>query len=817
MQNALLIAEKPDLMRKIQSAYEKHKNEISYNLTCMAQRGHLLTLKLPNEIDPAQKHWAWENLPFHPEEHGGFQYKVIEEENRKANYQTSKERFESIFAAYRSGKYDFIIHAGDPDQEGNLLVDLVLRAMNVTIPVKRFWTNDVTENAIIQALKNLKDYGHDMMLQNLTAAAYGRQRSDYRFGMNLSEAATLKMNMRAAIGRVKTPILAIVCQREAAIEGFRPSTSYGVKAVYAESFTGQYQDRDDVENKGNEGRLAYFDTKEEAEKFIASLSSPAKVISCEKKRTSETAPKLYKLATAQVDAGKMGYSADRTLEIIQSLYEKTYLSYPRTDCEYISSSENIRAMILSAAAVPGLAPFLGQITQESLDAARHSKKYVNDQALTEHGHSALVPTTSSPDFNRLSADEQVIYEMIARRFLAVFLPPLVQDHILLMTNINGNLFRSIGKMTVSKGYTEIFSSNMSDSEIPAHNKGDLLDVTRFELMEKTTQCPKRFTSAGLVAVCENPKRYLQDGRLKAVTKELHIGTSATRAEIIKQLTVKDHYLDTVKEGKDTYLKPSAAGRLIWENLKDSMICRVDMTAEWEEQLEKVRKGELSLAELDQRMIETVNMMVLDIKNSTSIRPSDTQPKYPKVGVCPKCGGDIRSYPKGFSCINWKRGGCNFGSRNTVGAGPGTKISNEEYAQMLTGSRVEKTLISKKGTTWKQLLCVNPENGNIEFALSGQVTFDQPCPLCGKQMVSTEKAVSCSDRKGCGFVIWRDCWAVGDFLNDEDIHTLLNGDETRPLTFKTRRGTMYKAPLKLNQETWKTEKIFPEMGSLYGHP
>ena len=213
MKKALLIAEKPSLRREIETVYKKHKSEIPYEITFMEQRGHLLTLKNPSELDEELKKWDWDTLPIHPEEYGGWQYKPISEK-KTGKFLTSQERFEAIGKELKSGSYDFVINAGDPDQEGELLIRIVLAALKNKLPVKRYWTNALTEEKILDALKNLRDDDHEPELVHLLDAAYARQHSDWRFGMNISRAATLKMGARCACGRVKTPILGIVCKRE---------------------------------------------------------------------------------------------------------------------------------------------------------------------------------------------------------------------------------------------------------------------------------------------------------------------------------------------------------------------------------------------------------------------------------------------------------------------------------------------------------------------------------------------------------------------------------------------------------------------------
>ena len=191
MPKALLIAEKPSLMREIQSVYESHKDEFDFEIDFAAQRGHLVTLKLPDEIDPSMKTYSWNTIPFFPTEHGGWQYKIISEK-KSGNFQTAKERYDNLKDLINNQPYDFVIHAGDPDQEGELLINLVLHQIGTKLPIKRFWTNDLTESHILDALHNMKDDRTDPSLVNLLKAAYVRQHSDYLFGMNVSRAEESK-------------------------------------------------------------------------------------------------------------------------------------------------------------------------------------------------------------------------------------------------------------------------------------------------------------------------------------------------------------------------------------------------------------------------------------------------------------------------------------------------------------------------------------------------------------------------------------------------------------------------------------------------
>ena len=804
---ALLIAEKPSLMRTIQKVYNDNRATVPYEITFMAQSGHLLTLMSPDELDVSMKKWSWDSIPFHPENYDGFRYKIIQREKR-GKFATPGEIYEDIRTAITSGAYDFIINAGDPDQEGELLIRIVLAELNNPLPIKRFWSNDLTDDKVLEAMLNLRDDDKDPMLVNLLDAAYGRQHSDYRFGMNISRAATLKMNFRVACGRVKTPILSLVCKREYEIENFVPSTCYGVKALYEEGYDGQLfdssisEDEDDEDkaegdNKSdNESKgLVWFDKKEDAQELIDSLNPPATVTKFESKKSESYAPKLYKLATLQIAAGKFGIGGADTLSILQGLYEKGYLSYPRTDCEYISSNENFKALLNSTSCIKEYMPFLKQITDKDIARVRKTKKWVDDKKLADAGHSALSPTTKRPNFESLTSGEQIIYRLVCRSFIAIFLPPLVQQKVMMIAQIDNSSFKTTGKTLISKGYAEIMGTNFNDVQIPEHKVGDILNVNEFQLTEKTSTCPKRYTDASLIAACEKPHKYLDDASLKSLGERLKIGTPATRAGIIEELIKRDRYLREEKVKKNNYIYPTSAGRFIYDNLKDCAICRVDMTGFWEEKLELVRSGQKTLNELESEMMSDVDAMVADIKNS-DIKP---RKKNVVIGQCPKCGGDLFSGEKGFFCGNYKEKDCKVGSFKKIAD---TTISDEEFLTMLAGEEIEKTL-RKGNTEWNQKLKYNNKKDVIEFVQEKAVKSEFKCPKCDKPLNENSRTMSCK----CGFTIWKNSCSVE--LPREQIKKLLEEGKTDLIRgfVSPRKGTKFDAFICLKADKSGTEFKF----------
>ncbi len=816
MKKALLIAEKPSLRRTIEAVYEKHRSEIPYEIKFMEQRGHLLELKNPAEMDEDMKEWAWETLPFHPEEHGGWSYKV-REEKKTGSFKTSEERYNAIKKELRTDGYDFIINAGDPDQEGQLLIWEVLDALKPGIPVKRYWSNDTTDGKVLEALKALRDDEHDEMLVNLRSAGYARQHSDYRVGMNISRAAALKLNRYIACGRVETPIMSMVCRREQEISDFVPETVYGVRAVYDGGFTGVlYEQPDapadgDAENgSGDEGAdvgVVWFKTKEEAEGFMSGLPSSATVIKYETKRVETLAPKLFKLATVQVAAGRLGYTASEVLGIIQGLYERGFLSYPRTDCEYLSSHEDFSAMLRSAGHVPELEAFVSGVDRGAIPKVLKTKKWVNDKKLTESGHSALVPTSKAPDWKSFSDDEKKIYSLVARQFIAIFYPPLVQDKAVLLTDAGGYTFRSTGKTLVDAGYTAVFGTGFEDVEIPACEEFDRLGVERYEVTDKTSTCPKRFTDADLIAACEAPHKFLEDESLKRLGKNLKIGTPATRSATIEKLVNRHKYLKRETEKKATYIIPTEVGMYIYENLKGCMICKVDMTAEWEEMLEMVRSGEMDAEEMEGSVRSGVESMIREIKamEVTSVLVGDERKD---LGTCPECGGRVISGKKSFYCSNWKeeKGGCKYGLfKEFIGA----KITDKDFEALMAGKTLKKKLKSKAGKEWEQELYYDAQNHKLEFVkgpdASGEAReTDWSCPNCGERLSDDGRSLKCA----CGFKLWKT--VCGRELSEAELDNFFNSGDTGLIRgLKSKAGKEFSAHIVLADDRKGSKLAFED--------
>jgi len=793
MKKALLIAEKPSLMRDIQRAYKKCAKDIEYDIDFTAQFGHLIELKDPAEMNPIYVSWDEKLLPIEPENEGGWQYKVKK---------STKKQYEEIKKMATSGKYDVIIHAGDPDQEGELLVNLVLQQFNNKLPVLRFWANDTTQDGIINALKNLKS-DDEPMYKNLMAAALIRQHSDYRFGMNGSRALGNRLYAKGntiAVGRVMTAVQSTIVKREDEIINFIPKTTYGLNVNYANGLSGYlYEDQKETvsdEETNNQIGVKVFDTEESVRDLIDTLNDSGKIISVDKKRTTSFAPKLYKLATLQMDAAKLGYSANDTLEIIQSLYEKHLLSYPRTDCEVISSNENFRGILSSCATFMEFSKEVA-FASTRISNVKSIKKYVNDAELKKHGHSAIIPTTEKPDLEQLSNKELDIYSLVVKRFLAIFQLPLIQDKTTVISEVedyNGNkyLFRSSGKIVVDKGFTEFLETKVNDIEIPLVNEGETYSVSSFDKVEKISQKPKRFTDGTLIAAMENPTKYLTDKTIKEDIKDLSIGTPATRAGIIEKL-IKDKYIKRVKNN----LVPTDFGSFMIHTINDVSLCNIDTTGHWEQMLLKIRNGELSLAAGEEIMKEETVKLINEIKlvNKTYYGDANNYKKEP-IMTCPSCGKDIMEGPKNFYCLGYSDG-CKYTLiKNFLGA----TFTKEDAINLFNGNTVEKKLTKKdKSATWMQKLKFNATEGKLDFIQAQKVDIGIQCPDCMEELQRQGDKVSCPS---CDFTLWAN--VCKRRLTNDELRDAIEKGKTKELSgFVSKAGKKFKARLVLEKNGEKS--------------
>lgn len=741
---ALFIAEKPSVQRNVQHFYEKHRDEFEDDIDFTAMAGHIVELWAPGDYDEAYKKWDVDVLPINPAKEGGWKYRVSS---------SKVDIYNEIKSLIRSGNYDYIIHGGDSDAEGELLVNLALDHMKNTLPIKRYWDNGTDETHVMQALHNLED-DSDERFVNLYNGALIRQREDWLFGMNGSRAVADKIpttfGQKIATGRVMTWVQAQIVRREDEINNFVPSTEYGVRILLSKDGMAFSADLCDEKNQ-----IIYFKTEEEAQKIADTISKQVEVLSCEVSQGKTQPPKLFQLATLQTYMSKYGVTAAQTLAIVQSLYEKQILTYPRTDCEYMSSGENFAGILNSCLSVSKAVPFIDH-AKSHIDEYKRNKNYVNDNEIQKHGHTALVPTTKSPDLNALSPAEQKVYEIVATRYVASMLEPMTYTKTNVTFKDGDNLFYTTGKIILSQGFNELLGKSSKEMELPKLTQNETLSVDEQNITEKTTKCPSRYTDGSLVSLMNNPAKYIQDEALAKKMKNLKIGTVATRDSIFEKL-IKDGYIKRDKKG---YFSPTEFGTTMIHTIDHLALCQTEMTAHWDEKLQDVKTGLLSKNDAENYFDQQLNDLIKDIKEMPSA-PRVSNKK--NIGTC-SCGGNIMASNKAYICDK-----CKLWMPKKIDKVK-LSFSDEEAILLFNEKTVKKTIKPKTMTFLKEYYLDKAE----EFPLQSKDAKEESsilCPNCKKHMNRSGSQLTCD----CGFKLGTNI--AGKELPDKIITQLFDTGHT----------------------------------------
>lgn len=796
----LILAEKPSLGRIIQASVTRlsSKGMLKDTFDVAMFRGHSVGLMEPREYGGKwDARWSWEMLPVIPET---FRYKV-----------TDRETYSALKKKLDTGHYDFLVNACDPDREGNHIFTLFYNQTGSKLPYKRFWSNELTDDKVDAALMHLR-YEGDGLLPDLkcqTEAAVMRARFDWLFGMNCTIAGTLAMGSTAKIGRVKTPTLAILAKREDEIANFVPETRYELEAEYAEGFTGTLF--------GKDGTVSFASPNGFAD-IKAKLGNTAEVVSAEKKTEKSNPPELYNLSVLQGDASqRFGLGPDATLATVQSLYEKKILSYPRTDCRRVGSdtAKSFPELLKRVATDTALAQFCGTVTPQAVAQTERNRNVVDDAALKEGGHYALIPTLTYPEWGTLTADEKNILDLVYRRFLAVFMPPALTDKMQVVTSNNGYTFRSSGKHAADPGWQALYI-NSKDTLLPPLAKGQKVSVKGFRPAEKTTKPPKRYSDGDLVLAMANPVKFLADAGYKNILNAVKgIGTEATRAKIISSL-VSDGYaeLKTAKgKGKASQFYVTPQGMALYHNFMDTDFTKVDMTGIWETKLASVAAGTMPAAQFDSEMREYTLSQIEAIKKGGedgSIRKFSFADSAEVIGVCPHCGGSVVEGKSYYFCRNYRKT-CDFIFKKDW---YGARISVSEAKKILAGKKSKVYDMKSDGKEWKTSVeyvrCVkeDPKDGvrkdfgRVDFSPREDSTPAQAaaakmrdsrrhapvqignCPLCGKPVTYDGAKAECA----CGWHMYGTL--KGAYLDDAAMKTLVSGGIVQA---EFDRGNGEKAP------------------------
>ena len=618
MSKSVVIAEKPSVARDIARVLKCDKKGNGYlegsKYIVTWALGHLVTLADPESYDVKYKKWNLEDLPMLPER---LKLTVIK--------QTGKQ-FNAVKSQLLRKDVNEIIVATDAGREGELVARWIIDKVRINKPIKRLWISSVTDKAIKDGFANLKP---GKAYDNLYASAVARSEADWYIGLNATRALTTRFNAQLNCGRVQTPTVAMIANREDEIKNFKAQTYYGIEAQTTNQLKLTWQDAN--------GNSRSFN-KEKIDGIVKGLDKHnATVMEIDKKQKKSFSPGLYDLTELQRDANKkFGYSAKETLNIMQKLYEQhKVLTYPRTDSRYISSDiVGTLPERLKACGVGEYRSLAHKVLQKPIKA---NKSFVDDSKVSDHH--AIIPTEGYVNFSSFTDKERKIYDLVVKRFLAVLFPAFEYEQLTLRTKVGHETFIARGKTILHAGWKEVYENRFEDDDVtddvkeqilPHIEKGDTLTVKLLMQTSGQTKAPARFNEATLLSAMENPTKYMdtQNKQLADTLKSTGgLGTVATRADIIDKLF--NSFL-IEKRGKDIHI--TSKGRqlldLVPEELKSPTL-----TGEWEQKLEAIAKGKLKKEVFISEMKNYTKEIVSEIKSS------DKKYKHDNISTksCPDCG------------------------------------------------------------------------------------------------------------------------------------------------------------------------------------
>lgn len=682
MGKVLIIAEKPSVGSDIAKALHVSGRKDGYieneQYIVTWAVGHLIGQKYPEEHNPDYKQWKLEDLPFY------FQLS----ESLKVLPDTAAQ-FKVIKGLINRSDVDYLVNAGDAGREGLLIQEWIYRMAGNKKPIKMLWISSFTEEAVRQAfasgLKERKDF------MSLLNEAEARAQGDHILGINYSRLLTLTKaspGTSLSYGRCQTPLLNIIVRRDEEIAQFKPTPYFNISITYSKGFKGLLVDA--------EGKRIDFENKEEAEAVYNELSAGGIVESFVEEEKSKKAPLLYNLAALQKAMGaKYGYTPDETLSIAQDLYEKhKILSYPRTDSQCLST--DLYQEIGRHLQCCRFGKYIEYVDRIDMTTMQPQKRYFNDLKVSDHY--ALIPTIQedmAERYQKLNEKEKNVFDAVVSSFIAIFMPEYKYSTSELVVNNAGHQFISKGITILSLGYKEILKIDTETNEteegekqiLPKMSEGDSVSIDQKEIQDKMTKAPGRYTIAGLIAVME----------------KYSIGTSATRAEIVKKLLNPKRAFITLETGK--YASTELGRKFIAvvpDKLKD-----VKLTEHFEESLEKINVGSLTK---DTFLEELVSELKENIELFSGTEGERIERAMESIGKCPKCGEEIRANSKAYGCSGYKNG-CNFVIWKTIA---GKNITESQVKQLLTKKQTGKIkgFTGKKGK-FDAALVLKPD-GTIGF-------------------------------------------------------------------------------------------------------
>ena len=759
------IAEKPSVAREIAAilgANSKHDGYYEGNGYAVTYTfGHLCTLMEPNDYKPHWKSWDLNNLPMLPEK---FKTKVVSNAGIQKQFNIIKKLFDSA---------DVVINCGDAGQEGELIQRWVMSQANYKGKVQRLWISSLTAEAIKEGFDNLKP---SEQYDNLFYAGFSRAIGDWLLGMNATRLYTLKhggYKQVLSVGRVQTPTLAMVVNRFKEIENFVPQPYWELQTLYRDTLFSYEEGRF---TKMEDGQVLANKVKE----------NDFEIVSITKKKGKDYAPKLFDLTGLQVFCNtRFGFSADETLKIVQKLYEQKVVTYPRVDTTFLPNDiyPKVSGILQNLSKyAPLTAALLGKKIKKS-------SKVFNDKKVTDHH--AIIPTGVEAN---LQYNQQQVYDIITRRFIAVFHEDSTVSNTTVIGKAGDVNFKATGKEILSKGWRVVFETSTANSAatkenlLPSFVKGEK-GPHEPSFLEKQTKPPNQFTEASLLRAMETAGKQVDDDEMRELMKENGIGRPSTRANIIETL-FKRKYIERNKK----QVLPTQIGIQLIDTIQNELLKSAELTGMWEKQLKDIEKGTYSAAQFIANMKQMVDALVYEVRSETqraNISHEKTEEKIiakteakKKEGItsetCPKCKkGQLMKGKSAFGCSDFKNG-CRFILPFKF---KDKAISEKQFIRLL-----------QKGST-VNLKGFKTEAGEVEgllrFDEHFQLVLEQKksakketpdsliCPKCKKGIVIKGKsAYGCSQYKeGCNFrFTFEDVRtkSEGKKMSKELVYSILNG-------------------------------------------
>jgi DNA topoisomerase III len=693
--------------------------------------GHLVQLAEPEEYDEKWKKWRMADLPIVPPD--GF--KLVPRDAK------SKKQLKLVETLLKRDDVDRVINACDAGREGELIFAYLYEAVlgtpptspDAPKPVERLWINSMTKQAIRDGFEKLRP---GTQLEPLESAARARSEADWLVGMNATRAATIRgrawVGGVVSLGRVQTPTLAIIVSREREIQAFVPQPYWLVHASFDPRYEGLWFDPIKAEDKDTPtGQETWLKEAERAEKIVTKVSGKTGTVeSVERKEQSERAPLLYDLTSLQRDANRrFGFSARRTLQAAQSLYEgKKAITYPRTSSRWLSGDlvPQLKPTAETLVGIPEYetgARFVLRLEQLPLG------RVVNDAKVDDHH--AIIPTDVEHDLTDFSPDERRIFDLVARRFLAVFHPPARYARTTVVTLVEDERFRTRGKVTLEAGWRGVYGveadaekeEDPESAELPPLEKGQSVKVVSAESEAKETRPPPRYTEATLLSAMETAGKLVDDEELREAMKERGLGTPATRAETIETL-IRREYIERV--GKD--LAPTPKGLQVITMLEENKLTSPELTGDWEKRLGDIEHGRGAKDDFIKGIEEFTETTVKAIE---ALDKEKLRPERVELGLCPRCGAEtgeiIRENAKAYGCTSWKsreETGCGFVIWKRVA---GRTLTPEIARQLLEEGKTKEVLSgfrSRAGKPFRARLVLNGE-GKVEFEFPARARTKEP--------------------------------------------------------------------------------------------